>query len=160
MKVVNLQVYKGSKVLYTAERTVENQNQSVKLIHGTLEWKNYMKHLDHHGYCLIEVNSVKDEKGKELDKSEIEEEVAIAHRRTEEKALTPEQKEIASLKAQMAELVGTKKEKVEVKVEVKKETKVDDSALTEARARYKETFNKNAHHKMTVESINKAIETK
>lgn len=125
-KVVWLQIYKGSKVLYNENGKVENENQNVKLIYETLEWTNFLKAIRYNPYCKVEVIKVlqptKDENNKieykEIEISEsIKKEVLIAHKGDVEVKLTPEQKEIAELKAQMAILLGKN---------TKKETKVED----------------------------------
>ena len=75
-----------------------------------------------------------------------------------EKVLTSEQQEIKELKAQMAELVASKKDgpkKTNIGNPV-----IVDKELTAARVKYEEVFKKKPHHKSTIDNINKAIEEK
>ena len=158
MKVVKLRVYKGSEVLYSAEGTVKNQNQYVKLIHGTLEWKNYLKYILIQNYCKVEVISLIDLKSeKELDIENVQKEVNEANLKNKKAPMTKEQQEIAELKEQVKALVGGAQipNKETPKPEIKKEV---DPELEKLRAEYEEVVGKKPHHKSTADSMKKAIE--
>lgn len=122
-KVVYLQVYVGKKLLFEENGKVTNQNQEVTLTYPTQEWDNYMKHLPSSGFCKVEVTKVLDEiveAGQYSYKlcEDFEELKSIVSKHLNNKVkkpLTKEQKEIAELKAQMAEILGKKNEKPTVK---------------------------------------------
>ena len=109
-KVVHLRVFKGKKILKDENGKVENENNKVSLTYETLEWRNYLKRLIANGFCKVEVEKLfelKDEKYVECEvPKKIKDEVLLAHKGDQTVKLTPEQKEIAELKAQMAELLA------------------------------------------------------
>jgi len=114
-KVVWLRIYKGQEILKSENGVVKNENSKVALSHETLEWDLYLKSLKYNPYCKVSVEKVlefSDGEWKECEiTDEIKKEVLIAHKGDNKVILTPEQKEIAELKAQMAELLGRKENK-------------------------------------------------
>lgn len=68
--IVVLRVYFGKEMNYDQDGKVKNKNQTIKLVHDTVEWTNQLKHLHANGYGNIEVENaytVKvDSSGKEI----------------------------------------------------------------------------------------------
>jgi len=130
-KVVHLRVFKGKKILKDENGKVENENNKVSLTYETLEWRNYLKRLIANGFCKVEVEKLFELKGEKYVECEvpkkIKDEVLLAHKGDQTVKLTPEQKEIAELKAQMAELLAISKkgdvdeDLEDLKVEYKKQ---------------------------------------
>lgn len=112
-KIVTLRVVKGKVPSYDKNGKMLNENQPVKLEHGTLSWKNYMDNLHRNGFCQVTVEKVfeldgkRDKKGqstgKEVDMEEINEEVQVIMKPIVTKAMT-QTEEIAKLKADMLAL--------------------------------------------------------
>lgn len=157
-QIVRLRWYKGkagmAKVSFDEHGTPLNENNIVKLYHNTLEWKNYLTQCRRMGFVKLEVDSVYDHPYTEDNKAKtpqsIIDEVKDAFFGKEEvKELTPEQIEIAQLKAAVKALSEGKSEKPEI-----------DPLLKEARQKYHDLFGKKGHHSWTVEEINKRIEDK
>ncbi|NQV77083.1 MAG: hypothetical protein HQ490_01860 [Lutibacter sp.] len=151
-KAVWLRIYKGDEILKKENGQFKNENQLVKLIYGTLEWKNYLKGIAYNPYCKVEVEKVLDisnEKQAEIEiDADILKEVKNAFRPEKEIILTPEQIEIAELKAQMAELLGKKsnkpkkEEEEEVLVLNKDEVFNGTQPLDNLKEKYLEKFKK------------------
>ena len=158
-KVVHLRIYLGREILKRENGQVSNQNQIVSLIYETLEWKNYLKNIKGIGICRIEVEKVLEHDGEnfvvleEIPQS-IKDEVKAAHSLVEKPDLTPEQKEIAELKAQMAELL--KANKVD-KTPVNAVVKVDEDELAKLQAKYEAKFNKKPHHMMGIKKLKEEL---
>jgi len=131
-KVVHLRMYLGREILKRENGDISNPNQKVSLIYETLEWNNYLKNIKNEGICKLEVEKLfehdgKDYKSIEIDKKIIDE-VNLAFKNDIKVVLTPEQKEIAELKAQMKKLLD-KNHKVNNNI---------DNDLAELQAKYKE----------------------
>ena len=90
----------------------------------------------------------------EIDQS-IVDEVNKAYKRIVEKELTPEQKQIAELKAMIEDMKSESKPKAKKQ---KDNTPNINEELEEARNKYKEASGKKPHHLWTLERINKEIE--
>lgn len=156
--VVHLRVYRGSDLNYTANGKIKNENQSIKITHNTVHWADFKKHLHANQYVKVEVEKVLDgnDHTKELsDISKFIEEVEIAFNGPKiEKALTPEQIEIAELKAQLNAFMSAGK-KESIKNDSKEEIDIE---LQAARDEYVKVFSKKGHHSWTVEQIKEKIE--
>lgn len=176
-KVIWLRVYKGKRILRAENGEVENENQIVKLTHNTLEWNNYLGNLPTTPYCKVEVvkvlqpsEEVVETKVREGLKTVVRESIKInykeveitdalkaevlkAHKGVKEVKLTPEQIEIAELKAKVEKLINGGGEKV--KKEVKKVEVVDDDGgeLETLRVAYLEKFGKKAHHMKGIKKL-------
>ena len=168
--VVALRVFKGARLLKDAlTGKIENENHVVKLKYFHKSWKNFMQMMPKHGYCKVDVVSVLDGDGEDWRDinfvNSVKEEVASSLVPKREVKQTPEQKEIAELKAQMAELLKAQtpvKEAVVEKPVVEVVEKVEDNPdeLEALRDEYKKLFNKNAHHRLSVKVLRKKIEEK
>ena len=130
---------------------------TTKLTYGSLSWNNYLKTAVNIGITEIEVKSVYSSpigggKGEyiDIDESIIEEVAAIFKPKLAD--LTPEQREIAELKAQMKELLEGKSAKKEApKAAPKKDVESDD--IEELRAEFKKLVGKKPHHKISRENL-------
>jgi len=60
-RIVQLRVFKGETLSFDAAGEPVNPNQLVKLQPGTLEWKNFLKHLKINGFFECRVEKVFDE---------------------------------------------------------------------------------------------------
>jgi hypothetical protein len=135
---VSLRVYKGLKMSYDENGNVQNENQRVALTHDTAQWKNFVKSLRVNGFIRTEVENVSYVDSKKNSDGffddvvsdvpdtlveSIKAEVAAVYNDVKPE-MTPEQKEIASLKSQMETLLGKKIEKV---VDTKKESQDEES---------------------------------
>lgn len=151
--VVKLRIFRGSQMSYDKNGNVQNENQLVTLIHDTVEWANYLKRLTSNQFLEVMVEKVfycdkeknKDgffeDKISEVDQEtidEIKQEVKEALK-APEKELTPQEKQIAELKAQVEALMKGQTVKKETKSE-KKVEKTDD--LDELRAEYETLYGK------------------
>lgn len=149
-KVVWLRIYLGREILKKQNGEIQNENQLVKLVYGTLEWKNYLKGMKSNPFCKVEVEKVfqQNEKGYDeiKDFKNIKEELLLSLQK-DKAQMTKEQIEIAELKEQMAELLGKKKK-------VKKDEPND---LENLRKQYLEKFGKKAHHMFKAEKIIKLL---
>lgn len=160
--VIKLRVYKkleGRNGLLKNELgKVENENWVTSLEYDSLEWHNYKKNLSPEIHAKVEVEGYfeKAEKGyeeKDCPQSIVLEIADVFKKPAKE--LSPQEREIAELRAMIAELkAGNSKPKKEVE---KVETNEDDSDLENARARYKEAFNKKPHHSWNAEQIEQKI---
>jgi len=59
MKVVTLRVYRGQKMSYEADGSVQNENQLIKLNEG-LEFDKFEKLIGAQGYCKVDLVDVKE----------------------------------------------------------------------------------------------------
>lgn len=55
---ISLRVYKGQKMSYDENGTVQNENQRVVLTHDTVQWKNFLKTLRANGYIRVETEKI------------------------------------------------------------------------------------------------------
>ncbi len=160
---INARIFRGKKSFNQAGQ-ITSENQTIDLpTTGSLEWKNFMKNATNVGYTEIEVIKTSqiiyvDKKTtyKEVDTPDsILEELKEAFDTTVKVELTPEQKKIKAMEAQIAELLGSKGTKKEVQSgngEIKKSKEIDD-----AKAEYLKVVGKKAHHLMSLKKINEAI---
>ncbi len=151
---ISVRVYKGSKMSFDAKGNAQNENQSIKYVHDTVEWANFLKNISANGYCKVEVESVKViEKVKEnnffVDKvsdyeniDAIKKEVEIAFKNQTEEKLTPEQQKIADLEAKLNALLGKKEEVVEEKPKKVKQETSNPEDIEVLREEYKKAFGK------------------
>lgn len=164
-KVVWLRVYEGKKILRAENGSIENVNQLVKLTHDTLEWYNYLKNLPATPFCKVEVEKVLIPSEKITEESVIvgsktftrpkvvttyktgeitealKREVSVAFVGIKEKELTPDQKEIAELKAKVERLINANSASKD-----KSEKTADKSELDSLREAYEKKFGEKPHH--------------
>lgn len=157
--IVSLQVYKGKTLSYNKDGSVQNENHPVKIEHNTISWRNFMKYLCANGYVDVKVNSAytvdadyKQTPYKDIDA--IKKEVKEALTPTPIKVVTPEQKEIAELKAKVDALMGISPKEIK-KIEV-----VQEAGKKEAVAEYKKVFNKKPFHSWDVKTLKEKIANK
>ncbi len=167
--VVWLRVYEGKKILRAENGSIENVNQLVKLTHDTLEWYNYLKNLPATPFCKVEIKKVlipseiiTEESVIEGSKTYIRKnvettyktgeitdalkrEVSVAFVGIKEKELTPDQKEIAELKAKVERLLSRDSASKDKAADKSDET-ADKSELETLREAYKVKFGKKPHH--------------
>lgn len=167
-RLIHLHIYKGKQgvqgVATDQNGKVVNENHLVKIKHNTKEWDNYLKMMVTNGFVKVDVIGFCDgvEKDGSFIYSEVPESIVESvnealhgHKKI---AMTPEQKEIAELKSQMAELLKGKKEP---KAKEVKEKDIEiDAELKEARAKYFEAFGKQGNKLWKVETILSKIEEK
>lgn len=110
--VVHLRVYRSkngsNQISYDANGNVQNESQSVKEIHNTLQWTNYLRHIGVHGFIKVDVEKVIQD-GKELPTEAIQKEVNEALSPSANVPQTPEQKRIAELEAKLEALINGNK---------------------------------------------------
>ena len=172
--IVHLRVYKGTQMTFDANQKPLNENQLVKMQHGSFEWNNFMKMAGRNGYCKMEVEKVievsgigEDEKIEVIeDTKAIKAEVKNAINPEQEVVLTPDQQKIKDLEAKLEAFMssGAKPDvkKVEAKVADVKEIEVKDPVEvksdyptdpTELRAMYEEVTGDKPHHKAKDETL-------
>jgi len=191
---VKINLYRGKKT-FDEHGNISSEMSAMDLpTYKSLEWTNFMKYATIVGYTdgkLISVSEIhyttKDKpNGKhgevvtttsyepvKMDSEIVAEIAAVVKEAFEIKrvALTPEQQEIADLKAIVAGLVDSKpkkaekpvKEKAAPKAEIKVEApKESDSSneLEDARGKYTELYGKKPSHLMKLEGLNKKIAEK
>lgn len=103
-QVVTLNLFYGAPT-YDVAGKVTSRNEPVKIIHGSTEWENFLKHLNVTGISKVEVLKVvnlKDESEVE-DLKKYQDEVNV-HFNINEVPLTAEQKQIQELQKQIDEL--------------------------------------------------------
>lgn len=124
--IVHLRVIKGTKVLRNDDGTLANENQIVKLQHGTLEWVNYMENLHRNGFCEAKVEKVI-ELSKRDEKTNIQAETEIKDFKVIDAEVQAIMKPVSDKKISVAdELAQLKKEMIELqKGNVKTEKVVD-----------------------------------
>ena len=165
-KVVWLRIFRGKEILYKADGKPSNENQIVKLIYDTFEFKNYLKYLKGGGLCKVDVVKVLEQKGGKFVEieitDEIKEEVKLAHEGINEVILTPDQEEIKKLKAQMAELLKSKEPDGENDGEDDDDDdgKRDEQTLESLKEAYVKRFGKKPHWKWNKEKIAEKIAEK
>lgn len=160
---IKARLFKGRKN-YNENGVITSANQLIDLpITGSLEWRNFMKRVRHAGYTDMEVvkcSSVTYENHRPVlteceAPEEIVNEIKEAFRNTVKKVLTPEQREIAELKAQMAAMIEANKAP---KTPANDDTPDINEELEAARDRYKELFGKKPSHLMKLSTLNQKIE--
>lgn len=148
--VVRLRWYKnngfGNQISRDENGKIQNKNQTVTEIYNTIEWNNYLKHIGVHGFIKVDAEEVTDPLGK-TTKEQVQKEVNAALFPESNKPLTPEQKQIAELKAMVEALSGKKESKIDV---------VDED-LTKTREEYVKVFGKKGHHSWSVEQLKEKI---
>lgn len=126
---VKLRVYKGQKLSYNSDGSIQNENQIITLPHNRVEWRTFLKNIKMHNYIKVDVEDAfyvdkkKDEEGYFVDIitkctedeiKAIKQEVDTAFKPAKEE-MTPEQRRIAELEAKIELL--TKSIKGEVKID-------------------------------------------
>lgn len=158
---VSLQVYKGKELSYNKDGSVQNENHPVKIEHNTISWRNFMKYLRANGYVDVKVNSAyhvdaDDKQTPYKDIDTIKKEVKEALSPTPIKVMTPEQKEIAELKAKVDALIGKSPKKTK-KIKPVQEI---DLKLKEVREEYYKAIGKKAYHAWDVKTLKQKIAKK
>lgn len=152
--IVQLRIYKGAQITRGEQNQVLNQNQTLKLRYDTKEWHNFISKMWRNGWGRVTTEAVKIDKGGEENWSNYEDvsddlfrkidaEVQSQLKKTDDKPLTKEQKEIKALTAQVAELVAASKNKAVQPVDSTPKT---DEERDAAKERYKGLFGKYPHH--------------
>ena len=168
--IIKLRAYRGREINYDANGKIKNENNLISLEHNTKEWVLFMKNLPLNGYCKVEV-----EKGfKQLasgyepltDLDVYKKEVKEAFNPKKEEVLSPEQKQIAELKAQLDSFMKGDKPK-ETKVvknepkDEKVEEKLDDTVTKEDLVEeYTKLYGKKPFHGWNEEKLSEMIEAK
>ncbi len=178
---VKLKIFKGRKS-YDEKGNMISPNQSVEITpFGGLEWNNYLANISLLGYTGAEVtevteisyNKVQDNTKKEGEmkiettykvveaSKDILEAVKNAFNKKVEKALTPEQKELADLKAEMKEMREAMKSGSKTPAKkVEDNTPNINEELDAARDKYTKLYEKKPHHLWKLEKINSFIAEK
>lgn len=148
--VISLRVYRGKQMSYDVQGKVQNENQLVKLIHDTIEWKNFMKNLIANGYLKVDVESVKVvevKEGKEIisgydNEILIKKEVEEVFKAQTTVPMSSAEKRIAELEAKIEKLLASNEQKgtttVEQKVKAEKKPKADKKVMENLRIDYAE----------------------
>lgn len=172
---VTLRVYRGDKVSYNQDGSIQNENQTVKLPYNSIVWRKFMENLVSNGYCKVDVENVaiidrelKDGgfefKSTKQDKSAIAKEVQETYIGLTVKPMSKEEQRIKDLEEKIAKLMSMQEEAVIVKDEPKEDevkeevTQVkDDEDLTD---QYIKVFGKKPFHAWDEEKIKIMIEEK
>ena len=94
-QVVTLKVFKGEKISFNEDRSIQNDSQLIKTEHGTNEWKCLMMTLVASGYCKVEVlrvNNIDSNFSEVEDKKSYQKEVESSLNPFLKVELTPDQK--------------------------------------------------------------------
>lgn len=149
-------LYKGQKT-FDQNGKLTSESQTIDLpIYGSLEWNNFFKSIRNLGYSSLDViktNEVTYEDNKPTYKEvdtpkEIISEIENSFNPVIHVELTPEQKQIAELKAMVEKLSNDSKPKVKP---------AKDEDLEAARQEYLEVLGKKPHHLLSLEKINAEI---
>lgn len=165
-KVMWLKIFRGNEILYKADGTPSNENQIVKLLHGTLECSNYLKYLRGSGLCKVDVVRLQEQIGNEFRDIEIpdelREEVRLAHEGSDEVVLTDEQKRIKELEetvkslSELMKLKSSPKEVVDEDVVEKSNGEV--SSLDDLKEMYKEKFGKKPFYSWDADKLKEKLD--
>jgi hypothetical protein len=155
--IVSLRIFRGKKLSFNEDGSVQNENHIVKLYHNTLEWANFMKYLPQNGYVKVTVEKAVTPNGVEIAKTEFEAikaEVKAAYEAKAEVPLTEDQKRIAALE-KMLKKKSKKKKKPEKQAPTPK--KPEDIALL--REQYFEIFKKRPFHGWSAELLKEKMKS-
>lgn len=101
---VHLRIYKGSEILLKGDgKTVNNENQLLKLTYNDLAWKKHLKNLPKMGLCKVEIAAVYDGETQVEASEELKNEIESVLKAPETE-LSAEQKRIKALEESNAEL--------------------------------------------------------
>lgn len=151
--IVSLRVFRGRKLSFNEDGTVQNENHIVKLRHNTLEWSNFMRYLPQNSYVKVTTEKVVTPDNVEVAKTEfdaIQAEVKKAYDAIVEVPLTDDQKRIAAL-----EKLLKKKKKKNKKNKPPTEKQIENIALL--RAQYIDVFKKKPFHGWSAELLKEKI---
>lgn len=155
-RFVVLRVYKGRKLSYNENGSVQNENQVIKIEHDTMEWKAVMSTLRLNGYAKVTVEKVfylDENRTNCTDCSDIKTEVDDNFKPKVDKTLTPEQKRIAELEAKLDLLINGGKEDVE-NIDLSKENVfTGEVSIEDARLQYEDVIGKKPSHLAKVETL-------
>mgnify|MGYP003624413092 CR=1 FL=1 len=157
-QVVTLKVFKGEKISFNEDRSIQNDSQLIKTEHGTNEWKCLMMTLVASGYCKVEVlrvNNIDSNFSEVEDKKSYQKEVESSLNPFLKVELTPDQKRIAELEAKLEAFISNKEPKKEVELDNEED---DKESLKELQLEYFELFGKKAHHMMKAERLIEEID--
>lgn len=116
MITVQLKLYKGAQILKGENGQIMNQNQTLKLSHDTKEWHNFINTMYRNGWGRVDVLAAKIDKGGEPDwdkyknvdpdvLEKIKAEVQSKLKKTSDKPLTQDQKDLKEVKEQLAKFI-------------------------------------------------------
>jgi len=172
--VVKLRVYRGRKLSYNQDGSVQNENQIISVEHGTKQWSLTLSNLPISGYCKIEIEKVlkiietdiKNEKGKieqiisyeEIkDINSYEEEIKDALNPKKNIVKTADQLRIEKLEAQLQDFMN-KGNKEDSKKEINK--KGDSESKSNLKDEYQELYGKKAFNGWDEEKLIQMIKEK
>ena len=169
--IVHLRVFRGktlNNLDYNKDGYIKTEIHVTKVEYGSQMWSLYTSKLktEYTAAIVEDVIEVKvNEAGVKVyepvsDFSNIKNEVASFFE-SEEKAMTPEQKRIAELEAEMKELrQSLKSTYVEPKAAKQESATGFISELEERRKEYEELFGEKPHHKMSIDTLVEKIDAK
>jgi len=183
--IVHLQVFRG-KILYNENGGVESDSQTLKIVHNTVEWRNFLKQFNRNGFSKFEVLSVVEyapgeEQGKEIDKGAIFNELveAVGPKREPAKVgsndealdLLKKQNELLMKRLEALENGATKEPVKAAKVaevadedEEKNESSLEiegaDDELEALRVEFQKLYGKKADARFGVDKLKEAIAKK
>lgn len=175
---VKLRVFKGQRLSYNQDGSIQNENQLITLPHNRVEWINFLDKIKMHNYCKVDVisaNYITKEKDKEsffVDVIEpcAEEEINAIKAEVEkamkepEQPMSADQKRIAELESalkKMQKAIG--KSQPEAKENKVKDINVSvdavkDDELTKVREEYESVVGKKPFHGWDVKTLKEKIE--
>lgn len=124
-RIVHLRVFRGRELNYDANGKVKNENHKVSLTYDTVEYTNYLNHIQKNGFCKVEVIGAYQE-GKKADHSDISEQVKQAFEGVEIIPTDPRDLKIAQLEKQMKALIAASSNAA---VETDTKTDADPNAI-------------------------------
>jgi hypothetical protein len=184
--IVHLQVFRG-KILYNENGGVESDSQTLKIVHNTVEWRNFLKQFNRNGFSKFEVLSVieyapGEEQGKEIDKGAIFEELvkSVGPKREHAKVgsndealdLLKKQNELlmerlealengaAKQPIKAAKIVDVADEDKESENESSLEIEVADDELEALRFEFQKLYGKKADARFGIDKLKEAIAKK
>jgi hypothetical protein len=158
-KMITLKVYKGVKISYNEDRTIQNESQLIKTEHDTNEWKCLMMTLKSSGFCKVVVEKVNNldsdftaVKGIEVYQKEVDKNFSSEI----VKELTPDQKRIADLERKLEALTNPTTPISESTENL--DLIVEDVDLDVLKAEYLELSGKKAHHLWKMDKLIEKID--
>ena len=156
-QIVILKVFKGEKISFNEDRSIQNDSQLIKTEHGTNEWKCLMMTLLASGYCRVEVLRVNN---LDVDFSEVEnkttykKEVESFLNPLEKVELTPDQKRIEELESKLEAFMAGNK----VVENVDEDEEEKEQRLKVLKLEYFQLFGKEPHHNKKEERLIEEID--
>lgn len=109
-RIVHLRVFRGRELNYDANGNVKNENHKVSLTYDTVEYSNYLKHIQKNGFCKVIVEGAFEGEEK-VNHEDISQEVKEAFEGVEIVATDPRDLKISRLEKQMKDLIESNKAK-------------------------------------------------